>query len=108
MSASSTAKPLLSLLLIAASLLLALSGCNRNSTRPAPALPPPPPEVRCAPAPTPVPPPIPDCTTILSWDCVALMDDWAVAVLGLFEAEAVKGQASRTCEQGHRDKGVIR
>ena len=107
MSASSTGKPPLPLLLIAASLLLALPGCNTNSTRPDPALPPPP-EVRCAPAPARVPPPIPDCTTILSWDCVALMDDWAMAVLGLFEAEAVKGQASRTCEQGHRDKGVIR
>ena len=53
-------------------------------------------------------PPVPDCTRLLSWDCLVLMDDWALAVMGLIEAETAKGYASRTCEGGLRDKGVIR
>lgn len=107
-SAPSTVRRHLLPLLIAAALPLALQACSTNLPKPGPESLPPAPEVRCAPAPMPAPPPVPDCTTVLSWDCVVLMDEWAIEILGLIEKEATKGQASRTCEQGHRDKGAIR
>lgn len=82
------------LLLLSASVLTA---CKPSSTRPESV--PLPPIVQCAPAPMQAIPPIPP---------LADMDDWALQVLAILEKEATKGQASRTCEQGHRDKGVIR
>lgn len=84
----------IALLLLGASGLMA---CKRSSTRPESA--PTPPVVQCAPAPAAAIPPIP---------ALAEMDDWALQVLTILEAEAIKASVSRQCEQDLRAKGVIR
>jgi len=106
-SASSTVRPPHCRLLIAVLLLLVLSACSRNSTRPAIA-PPQPPEVRCAPAPADALPPVPDCTSIPAHECMPLMDEWAIEAMGVAEKEGAKGHAARTCEGALRANGAIR
>lgn len=76
----------------------ALTACAPNSTRPAP-VPTPPPRVDCQRTPPAQVPPIPE---------LAQMDEWALAVMSIIEAERSKWIAEQDCLSSLRSRGVIR
>lgn len=75
----------------------ALTACGQSSTRPDSA--PMPPRVECEKSPRAQLPPLPE---------LAQMDEWALQVMGIFEAEAAKDEAQRACLAKLRADGVIR